>query len=83
MLPSASTLLVDAILDTREREALRLAAQLLNSGLTLAEVEGLCSEAMQVIGSQFRPDTECIEEIVVADWIISEILRSTAPASSQ
>lgn len=71
---STENRLIDAILDARESDALQLADHLLQSGIPRTGIESLCTEAMQVLGRQFRPDPLCIDHLVTADLIISGIL---------
>jgi hypothetical protein len=69
------TALIDALVDLRELDAIRIAAGMLRTGMTIGVVEDICSEAMQAIGRGFVPCPECIEEVVTADHIADKIVN--------
>ena len=68
------TALMDAILETRGHDAVRVAARMLRAGVTMRTVEGVCSEAMNSLGRGFRPQRVCIGDVVAADRIVSRVL---------
>ena len=74
MQPADDVALIKAIVETRESDAVSIAARMHSRGVPPSAVEGICEEAMQAIGRDFGPHAECIEEVVAADWIVARIL---------
>ena len=68
------TQLVDAIVQARVGDALRVASWMLHIGVTSDGLQAVCSEAMQVIGRGFRSDPDSIDQVVAADATVSNIL---------
>lgn len=69
------SMLIDAIVDAREGDAVRIAARMLRTGVALDAMEGICSEAMQAIGSGFTPCPACIDEVAAANQTVDQILN--------
>jgi len=71
--------LIEAIIDLREEDALKIANQMLQSGGNPLEVLGACREAMEVIGKRFEVGDFFIPELILAGEIFSQIAAAAKP----
>lgn len=65
--------LIDAIIDMREEDALRITSELLEEGTTSLEILDDCKTAMDVIGKQFEAGESYIPELIMAGEILAGI----------
>ena len=65
--------LIDAIIDMREEDALKLTPELLDGGMTSLEILDDCKAAMDVIGKQFEAGESFIPELIMAGEILAGI----------
>jgi len=65
--------LIEAITEMREEDALKLTNELLDSGVTPAEILTACKDAMEVIGQRFEKGECFIPELMLAGEMMSSI----------
>jgi 5-methyltetrahydrofolate--homocysteine methyltransferase len=71
--------LINAILEMREEDALKIANQLLDSGTSPAAVLEACREAMNVIGKRFETGDCFIPELILAGEMLNQISAVLKP----
>ncbi|MBI5965814.1 MAG: cobalamin B12-binding domain-containing protein [Chloroflexi bacterium] len=71
--------LIDAIVDMREEDAVKITAQLLDGGTDPLVVLDACREAMGVIGMRFETGESFISELILAGEILSQISAIVKP----
>ena len=71
--------LVDAMAKMKEKEALRLAEEMLNQGKNPLEVLGLCREAVEIIGKQFERGKYFLPELIMAGEMLKAISKMAEP----
>lgn len=72
-------LLVDAIADMREQEALAAVQELLVSGTDPMTVLALCRDAMTIVGERFESGEYFLPELVLAGEMLSQIADIVKP----
>lgn len=71
--------LINAIVEMREEDALKITNQLLDNGTTPLEILDACRSAMDIIGEKFEAGEAFIPELIMSGEIlggISEIVKS-------
>lgn len=71
--------LVQAITDMREEDAVKIAAQMLDSGADPVSVLDACREAMTIIGQRFESGESFIPELILAGEMLSQISTVVKP----
>ncbi len=71
--------LVEAITDMREEEAVRLAKDLLDKGISPLEVLADCREAMTAVGKKFEQGEYFVSELILAGEILKAISAEVKP----
>ena len=74
-----SQMLVDAIADMREQEALSAVQELLSSGTDPMTILALCREAMTVVGERFESGEYFLPELILAGEMLSQIADIVKP----
>ena len=76
--------LIDAIIDMREDEALKVTEEMLESGADPLEVLEACRKAMEVIGQRFETGDCFIPELILAGEMLKQITGDNqAPAGAK
>lgn len=78
-----SKVLIEAITDMREEDAVALATRLLDSGVSPQEVLDACREAMTIIGQRFESGECFIPELILAGEILGQITAVVKPRLKQ
>ncbi len=71
--------LINAIVEMRETDALRIADDLLESGVDPLDVLGACREAMEEVGRRFETGECFVPELIMAGEILSRISDKAKP----
>jgi methanogenic corrinoid protein MtbC1 len=71
--------LVEAIVDMREEDAVRTAAEMLDKGVNPLKVLDDCHEAMAVIGQRFEEGVYFLPELLLAGEMLSQISDKVKP----
>lgn len=71
--------LIDAITDMREEDALDIANQLLDQGVSPLAILDDCRGAMEVVGKRFESGESFIPELMLAGEMLSEISAVVKP----
>lgn len=75
--------LIDAILEMREEDALKITNELLDSGTPPMEVLEACKEAMAVIGQRFEEGEAFIPELMLAGEMLAAISGVIKPRMAE
>ena len=78
--------LVEALVNMKEREALDITKELIESGKDPIEILNLCSKAMEIVGKHFETGEYFLPQLVMAGEMlrqISEILKPRLKGSAQ
>ena len=75
--------LVEAITDMREEDALRLAKEMLNKGVSPVDVLADCREAMTAVGKKFEDGEYFVSELILAGEILKAISAEVKPRLKQ
>jgi methanogenic corrinoid protein MtbC1 len=78
--------LVEAMVDMKEKEALRIVDELLAQGEDPAQILALSSEAMQVVGERYQDGTYFLPELIMSGEMlraIGEVLKPHLAASTE
>lgn len=65
--------LVEALADMKEKEALRIAEEMLERGEDPNHILSLCSEAMQIVGDRYQEGTYFLPELIMAGEMLKKI----------
>lgn len=71
--------LIDAIIEMREDDALKLTNELLDSGASPSDILGACKDAMDVIGKRFEEGEAFIPELMLAGEMMAAITGMLKP----
>ena len=71
--------LVEAIVDMREEDAVRTAAEMLDKGADPLQVLDACHEAMAVVGQRFEEGTYFLPELLLAGEMLRQISDKVKP----
>jgi 5-methyltetrahydrofolate--homocysteine methyltransferase len=71
--------LVDAFVDLREEDALRIATEMLEDGVEPMEVLAGCKEALQIIGQRFEDGQAFVPELIMAGEMMNDIAAVVKP----
>jgi 5-methyltetrahydrofolate--homocysteine methyltransferase len=71
--------LVEAIVDMREEDAVRTAAEMLDKGANPLQVLDDCREAMAVVGQRFEEGTYFLPELLLAGEMLRQISDKVKP----
>lgn len=71
--------LVDAMVNMKEKEALAIAKELVESGEDPQKVLGLCKEALEMVGKRFEEGTYFLPELVLAGEMMRQISDMAKP----
>ena len=71
--------LVDAMVNMKEKEALAIAKELVESGEDPQKVLGLCKEALEMVGKRFEEGTYFLPELVLAGEMMRQISDMVNP----
>jgi 5-methyltetrahydrofolate--homocysteine methyltransferase len=71
--------LVQAIVDMREEDAVRTAAEMLDKGVNPLEVLDACHEAMTTIGQHYEEGTYYLPELLLAGEMLRQISDKVKP----
>jgi len=78
--------LVEALVNMKEREALDITKELIESGKDPIEILNLCSKAMEIVGKHFETGEYFLPQLVMAGEMlrqISEILKPKLKGTAQ
>lgn len=71
--------LVEAMVDMREDEAVKLAREMLDEGFDPMELLGLCRKAMDVVGDRFEKNIYFLPELMMAGEMLTQISDMAKP----
>ncbi len=71
--------LIDAIIEMREEDALKLTNELLDGGTAPIDVLSACKEAMDIIGKRFETGESFIPELMLAGEMMTAITEILKP----
>jgi 5-methyltetrahydrofolate--homocysteine methyltransferase len=71
--------LVEAIVDMRETDAVRMATEMLDQGTSPLEVLDACHEAMAAVGQRFEEGVYFLPELLLAGEMLSQISDKVKP----
>jgi 5-methyltetrahydrofolate--homocysteine methyltransferase len=71
--------LINAIVEMREADAVRIADDLLESGTDPLDILGACREAMGIVGQHFEDGEMFVPELIMAGEILSKISDEAKP----
>jgi len=75
--------LVDAMANMKEKDALSLAAKMLNEGEDPLKILELCREAVEFVGKQFELGTYFLPELILAGEMLKKITKMAEPFLKQ
>ncbi|MCB2179936.1 cobalamin-dependent protein [bacterium] len=75
--------LIDAIIEMREEDALKITNELLDEGKTPEEILNACREAMEIIGKRFENGESFIPELMLAGEMLSAITEILKPRMAE
>ena len=75
--------LIEAIVEMREEDALKIAAQALDAGASPLDVLDACRQAMEIIGQRFESGECFIPELILAREVLSQISEVVKPHLKQ
>ena len=75
--------LIDAIIEMREDDAVQLTNELLDSGVSPADILGTCKDAMDVIGGRFEKGEAFIPELILAGEMMTTITDILKPRMAE
>jgi methanogenic corrinoid protein MtbC1 len=75
--------LVEAIADMREKEALALTTEMLDTGTDPMSILSDCREAMEIVGHRFETGQSFIPELILAGEMLKEISALVKPHLQQ
>ena len=75
--------LVDAIIEMREDDALKIVNELLNEGTVPLEILNACKTAMDIIGKRFEVGESFIPELMMAGEMLNTITAVLKPRMSE
>ena len=75
--------LIEAIIDMREEDALKITAQLLDGGTEPISILDSCRDAMGIIGKRFETGECFISELILAGEMLSQISAIIKPRLQQ
>lgn len=75
--------LIDAITEMREEDAVEITNELLEAGVTPADILGACKDAMEVIGNRFEKGEAFIPELMLAGEMMSAITDILKPRMAE
>ena len=71
--------LVEAIVDMREQDAVRMATEMLDQGVSPLQVLDACHEAMAAVGHRFEEGVYFLPELLLAGEMLSQISGKVKP----
>ena len=75
--------LIDAIIEMREEDALKLTNELLDGGASPSDILGACKDAMDVIGQRFEDGEAFIPELMLAGEMMTAITGVLKPRMAE
>jgi 5-methyltetrahydrofolate--homocysteine methyltransferase len=75
--------LIDAIIEMREDDALKLTNELLDGGASPSDILGACKDAMDVIGKRFEEGEAFIPELMLAGEMMAAITGVLKPRMAE
>ena len=75
--------LIDAIVEMREEDALKIANELLDGGTAPIDVLSACKEAMDIIGKRFETGESFIPELMLAGEMMTAITAVLKPRMAE
>ncbi len=75
--------LVDAFVDIREEEVVRLAREMLEAGTDPLAILDACKEALEIIGDRFAAGKAFVPELIMAGEMMGEITALVRPRLQQ
>ena len=75
--------LIDAIIEMREEDALKITNELLDGGTAPIDVLGACKEAMDIIGKRFETGESFIPELMLAGEMMTAITAVIKPRMAE
>lgn len=75
--------LIDAIVEMREEDALKIATQVLDAGTNPLDVLDDCRQAMEIIGKRFETGECFIPELILAGEVLAQISEIVKPRMQQ
>ncbi|MFN2236308.1 MAG: B12-binding domain-containing protein [Anaerolineales bacterium] len=75
--------LIDAIIEMREEDAIAITNELLDAGVSPAEILGSCKDAMDVIGQRFEDGEAFIPELMMAGEMMTAITEILKPRMAE
>ncbi len=75
--------LIDAILEMREEDALKITTDLLDSGTPPADILGFCKSAMEIVGQRFEDGEAFIPELMLAGEMLNAISGVLKPRMAE
>jgi methanogenic corrinoid protein MtbC1 len=75
--------LVDAIIEMREDDALKITNELLDGGAAPIEVLDACKQAMDIIGKRFEAGESFIPELMMAGEMLTQITAVLKPRMTE
>jgi 5-methyltetrahydrofolate--homocysteine methyltransferase len=75
--------LVNAMVDMREEDALKLTKEMVASGADPIEILDACKEALEIIGQRFEEGEACVPELVMAGEMMGQITDLVKPQLEQ
>jgi 5-methyltetrahydrofolate--homocysteine methyltransferase len=75
--------LIDAITEMREEDAVAITNELLDAGVSPAEILGSCKDAMDVIGQRFEDGEAFIPELMMAGEMMTAITEILKPRMAE
>ncbi len=71
--------LIDAFVEMREKEALRMADDMLNHAKDPLEVLDACRDALEIVGKRFETGEAFLPELIMASQMMEKISASAKP----
>jgi methanogenic corrinoid protein MtbC1 len=71
--------LIDAMVNMREDEAVRIAKKMIDEGVDPVQVLGACKEAMDVVGKRFEKGEYFLPELIMAGEMLRKISEFAKP----
>jgi 5-methyltetrahydrofolate--homocysteine methyltransferase len=75
--------LIDAIIEMREEDAIAITNELLDAGVSPADILGSCKDAMDVIGQRFEDGEAFIPELMLAGEMMTAITEILKPRMAE
>ena len=75
--------LIEAITEMREDDAVQITNELLDGGVSPADILGACKDAMDVIGKRFEDGEAFIPELMLAGEMMTAITEILKPRMAE